>query len=51
MFLLSFNNDQYFETLIEAHPNLFANFYNLVSLTNEDFNIDPSGFFRSSPFI
>ncbi len=29
MFVLSFNNNQSFETLIEANPNLFANFYNL----------------------
>jgi hypothetical protein len=52
MFVLSFNTDQSFETLIEDGPNLFANFYNLfVPLIDEDFNIDPSGVFRSSPFI
>ncbi len=52
MFVLSFNTNQSFETLLEADPNLFAKFYNLiVPLTNEDFNIDPSGVFRNSPII
>ncbi len=52
MFVLSFNIDQSFETFIEVDLNLFVNFNNLfVPLTNEDFNIDPSGVFCSSPFI
>jgi hypothetical protein len=52
LFVLSFDIDQFFETLIAVDPNLFANFYNLsIPLINEDFNIDPSGVFRSSPFI